>query len=102
MEQHLDLTSLMIVVGVAFLVPILLHKMKLKIIPVVVAEIIAGIIIGKSGFNIVGEDHFLELFSTLGLIYLMFLSGLEIDFSQFKKKKNKGQTKNTFNPFVFI
>ena len=53
MEQHASVTSLVIVILVAFLTPILLHKFKLNFIPVVIAEIIVGLIIGKSGFDIV-------------------------------------------------
>lgn len=83
----------MIVVGIAFLIPVVLHRFNVKFLPVVVAEIIAGIIIGKSGFNLVAaDDPYLALLSTLGLIYLMFLSGLEIDFSLLVPKK--GRTRN--------
>ena len=87
--EHYSLTSLMIVVSAAFLVPIVLHKLKLRVLPVVVAEIVVGLIIGKSGFDLVSEDLFLELLSLLGFIYLMFLSGVEIDFSVFKSKRSK-------------
>src|SRR5690606_40215901 len=63
------------------------------LIPVVVTEIIAGLIIGKSGLNVIGSDPWLEILSTLGLIFLMFLSGVEIDFSIFtKKSSNRLQT----------
>ena len=55
----------------------------------VVAEIIAGIFVGKSGFNIIEPDIWLQVLSTLGFIFLMFLSGLEIDFSIFKQKGKK-------------
>jgi Kef-type K+ transport system membrane component KefB/Trk K+ transport system NAD-binding subunit len=91
--------SLMIVTGVAFFIPILLQKFKLYAIPVVVAEIIAGIIIGKSGFDIIDvNDTWLGLLSMLGLIFLMFLSGVEIDFNSYKTKKEKNSKKG--NPFV--
>jgi Kef-type K+ transport system membrane component KefB/Trk K+ transport system NAD-binding subunit len=107
MEHH-SMTSLMLVVGIAFLIPILLLRFNLKVIPVVVAEIIAGIIIGKSGFNIIKSDPYLELLSLLGFIFLMFLSGLEIDFSSFTQKKERREKKeNEINPlkvslFVFL
>lgn len=98
MEEHASVTSLVIVVSIAFLIPVLLHKLKLRVIPVVVAEIIAGIVIGKSGFNIVTTDIWLESLSLLGFIFLMFLSGLEIDFTAFVRKKQKNnQSKG--NPF---
>lgn len=90
MEEHgASVASLVIVIIIAFLTPILLHRFKLNFIPVVVAEIIMGLIIGKSGFDIVHEDMWLETLSTLGFIFLMFLSGLEIDFSAFSGKKKK-------------
>ncbi len=89
--EHQSLTSLMIVVGIAFFIPILLQRFNLRFIPVVIAEIIAGLIIGKSGFNIISGDPLLELLSLLGFIFLMFISGLEIDFSVFKKKKKKDE-----------
>jgi Kef-type K+ transport system membrane component KefB/Trk K+ transport system NAD-binding subunit len=97
MEHH-SVTSLMIVVSIAFLVPILLHRLKIKIVPVVVAEIIAGIIIGKSGLNVISEDPYLSLLSLLGFIFLMFLSGVEIDFDAFKP--NKSNKKGEMNPFA--
>ncbi len=96
--EHYNLTSLMIVVSVAFLIPITLHHFRLRVIPVVVAEIIAGLVIGKSGFNIVAEDPWLELLSMFGFIFLMFLSGLEIDFNSFKKQRRT--SKQEVNPVV--
>ncbi|WP_047150734.1 cation:proton antiporter domain-containing protein [Aneurinibacillus tyrosinisolvens] len=87
--------SLLIVISVAFLVPILLHRLRWNMVPFVVAEIIAGMIIGKSGFNMVHEDSWLSILSLFGLIFLMFLSGLEIDFDAFSLKK-----KTKVNPFV--
>ncbi|WP_026771732.1 MULTISPECIES: monovalent cation:proton antiporter family protein [Sediminibacillus] len=90
MEHGESVTSLVIVILAAFFTPILMHRLRLKAIPVVVAEIIVGLIIGHSGFNIVDDSTWLETLSTLGFIFLMFLSGLEIDFTIFAKKgRNK-------------
>ncbi|MEW9109812.1 cation:proton antiporter [Cytobacillus gottheilii] len=89
MEHGASVASLVIVIIVAFLTPIILHRLKFNVLPVVVAEILMGLIIGKSGFNIVQEDMWLETLSTLGFIFLMFLSGLEIDFSAFSTKKKR-------------
>jgi CPA2 family monovalent cation:H+ antiporter-2 len=87
--------SLLIVISVAFLVPILLQRLRWNMVPFVVAEILAGMVIGKSGLGIVHEDSWLSILSLLGLIFLMFLSGLEIDFDAFtQKKKSQG------NPFM--
>jgi monovalent cation:H+ antiporter-2, CPA2 family len=88
---------------VAFLTPILMHRFKLNFLPVVVAEIIMGLLIGKSGLNIVHDDVWLSTLSTLGFIFLMFLSGLEIDFSTFKggeKRDKLSNGKNEPNSFA--
>ncbi|WP_070119724.1 monovalent cation:proton antiporter family protein [Bacillus marinisedimentorum] len=103
MESHASFTSLVIVLIVAFITPILLHRFRLRIIPVVVAEIIMGLIIGKSGLDIVQQDVWLETISTFGFIFLMFLSGLEIDFSAFAgttKKEKLPNGKDAPNAFL--
>ncbi|MCF6409176.1 monovalent cation:proton antiporter family protein [Pseudalkalibacillus salsuginis] len=89
MEEHVSFTSLIVVILTAFLTPILLKKLRLSIIPVVVAEIIAGLIIGRTGFNLVQPDEWITILASLGFIFLMFLSGLEIDFSVFSNNKNR-------------
>jgi monovalent cation:H+ antiporter-2, CPA2 family len=94
MEQHVSVISLLIVVTMAFLTPILLHRFKLNYIPVVVAEIIMGLVIGKSGFDVVHEDMWISTLSTLGFIFLMFLSGLEIDFTAFAGRKLREKLPN--------
>lgn len=94
MEHSSTIISLLIVFLAAFLTPILLHKLKLNLIPVVVAEILMGIIIGKSGFDLVEPDMWLETLSTLGFIFLMFLSGLEIDFKAFSGKAKRMRLPN--------
>lgn len=97
MEGEASVSSLVIVILAAFLTPIFLHRFKLHVIPVVVAEIIVGLVIGKSGFNFVHPNMWLETLSLLGFIFLMFLSGLEIDFSAFAGGKKK--EKNAPNSF---
>ena len=74
----------MVVIALAFLVPILLSRLKGLFIPIVVGELVAGIIVGKSGLGIVPQDHpILGILAPLGFAFLMFLSGLEIDLSSF-------------------
>ncbi len=97
MAIHVSVTSLLIVVIVAFVTPLILHRFKLNILPVVVAEIIMGLIIGKTGFDLIEPDMWIETLSTLGFIFLMFLSGLEIDFSAFAKSKKKEKAPNGRN-----
>jgi CPA2 family monovalent cation:H+ antiporter-2 len=100
--EHATVISLLIVVVMAFLTPIILHRLKLNFIPVVVAEIIMGLIIGKSGLDLVHEDMWLTTLSTLGFIFLMFLSGLEIDFSAFNRKKREASPKEKKEPNSFF
>jgi CPA2 family monovalent cation:H+ antiporter-2 len=98
--QHASVISLLIVVAAAFITPIILHRFKLTFIPVVVAEIIMGLIIGKTGLNVVHADTWLGTLSTLGFIFLMFLSGLEIDFSAFTRNKKTSGMKKEPNSFL--
>jgi len=72
--------SLLIIVLLAVFVPLLLNKVKFLPIPLVVGEIIAGMIVGKSGFDLINTNSWLDFLSTFGFVFLMFLSGLEIDF----------------------
>ncbi|MDW8799204.1 monovalent cation:proton antiporter family protein [Staphylococcus pseudoxylosus] len=84
----MEFVSLVVVVLAAFLTPILVNRLRITFLPIVVAEILMGIIIGHSFLNIVERDSILNILSTLGFIFLMFLSGLEIDFKAFKKDKS--------------
>lgn len=80
-HAEFSFVPLLIVVGIAFLVPIVLSRLRRIFVPIIVGEILAGILIGQSGLDLVEKNVVLEILSTLGFIYLMFLSGLEINFS---------------------
>jgi CPA2 family monovalent cation:H+ antiporter-2 len=83
MENNFSFAPLLLVVFLAFLVPLTLTRVKRLRLPIVVGEIIAGMIVGRSGFNWVnGQDPILELLAEFGFVFLMFLSGMEIDFSK--------------------
>ncbi|MDU8892403.1 monovalent cation:proton antiporter family protein [Staphylococcus aureus] len=90
----MEFLSLVIVVLAAFLTPIIVNRLNINFLPVIVAEILMGIVIGNSFLNIVERDSILNILSTLGFIFLMFLSGLEIDFKAFKKDKRARQGQN--------
>ncbi len=82
MEEALSFYPLLIVVSLAFIVPITLSRFKRLRLPIVVGEIIAGIVVGRSGLGWVQHhDPVLDLLAELGFVFLMFLSGMEIDFS---------------------
>jgi len=91
-NESLDFLPLLVVIGLAALVPLVLARFRR--IPVVVGEIVAGIIIGRSGLGLVHEEFTLQLLAEIGFAFLMFLSGLEIDFSLIlnpsPKRKEKG------------
>jgi Kef-type K+ transport system membrane component KefB/nucleotide-binding universal stress UspA family protein len=76
--------------------PILLNKLK---IPHLIGLIIAGAIIGPFGFNLMLRDSSIQLFGTVGLLYIMFLAGLEIDIADFKKNSGKSLV---FGLYTFI
>jgi trk system potassium uptake protein len=80
-EEAHSFVPLLIVIILAFFVPLILTRFKRLNLPVVVGEILAGILVGQSGLGLVGsQDPMLEILSLLGFAYLMFLSGLEVDF----------------------
>jgi len=66
--------------------PLILNKLK---IPQLIGLIIAGAIIGPNGLNLMLRDSSIVLFGTVGLLYIMFLAGLEIDLLDFKKNRSK-------------
>lgn len=66
--------------------PIILNKLR---IPGIVGLILAGVLVGPNGFNLLLRDNSIVLFGTVGLLYIMFLAGLEIDMIDFKKNKNR-------------
>lgn len=76
----ISFAALVVIATAAFIIPILVNRIKRVRVPVVVGELLVGIIIGKSGLGIVKPEPWLDFLSTLGITYLMFLSGVEIDF----------------------
>jgi trk system potassium uptake protein TrkA len=80
MEESHSFVPLLIVVALAFAVPLVLSRFRRLSIPVVVGEILVGILVGDSGLQLVEAGPMLEVLSLLGFAYLMFLSGLEVDF----------------------
>jgi Kef-type K+ transport system membrane component KefB len=82
MNEAQTFAPLLIVVMLAFLVPLLLSSVRGRLaVPIVVGEIVAGMIVGGSGFGWVVPEHgALSLLKELGFVLLMFLSGMEIDF----------------------
>jgi Kef-type K+ transport system membrane component KefB len=71
---------------VILLMPILFKKIH---VPGIVGLILAGVAIGPKGLHVIELDASIKLLSTIGLLYIMFLAGLEIDFRDFQRTRNK-------------
>lgn len=85
-----------LILFIILLAPILLRRLK---IPGIIGLIIAGVVIGPHGFNILEKNSAVDLFSTIGLLYIMFIAGLDLDMNEFKSNRNKSLL---FGLFTFI
>lgn len=81
---------------IILLSPIVLKKLN---IPGIIGLIISGVVVGPHGLNILAKNSAIDLFSTIGLLYIMFIAGLELDMREFQKHKNKSLV---FGLFTFI
>ena len=91
-----------VVLCIILLAPIIMGKLR---IPHIVGMVLAGMLIGKYGLNILERDSSFELFGEVGLYYIMFLAGLEIDMNGLKNNSWKvvGFGLLTFAvPFVLV
>lgn len=85
-----------LVLFIILFAPLLLARLR---IPGIIGLILAGVAIGPNGFNLLLRDASIQLFGTVGLLYIMFLAGLEIDLKDFKKNRNKSLV---FGAFTFL
>ncbi|SDI71615.1 Kef-type K+ transport system, membrane component KefB [Chryseobacterium taeanense] len=76
----------LLVLIIVLAAPLLLNKIK---VPHLLGLIIAGAVIGPNGFNVLARDSSIVVTGTTGLLYIMFLAGLEIDMGDFKRNKWK-------------
>lgn len=75
-----------LVLLIILLAPLLFSRIR---VPGIVGLIIAGALVGPYGFNLLLRDTSIVLFGTVGLLYIMFLAGLEIDLNDFRKNRNR-------------
>ncbi|CAN5775207.1 hypothetical protein BH24BAC1_BH24BAC1_25700 [soil metagenome] len=85
-----------LILFIVLFAPLLLNKLR---IPQLIGLIIAGAVIGPNGFNLLLRDSSVVLFGTVGMLYIMFLAGLEIDLADFKKNRNKSLA---FGMYTFL
>ncbi|MCB0773225.1 MAG: cation:proton antiporter [Flavobacteriales bacterium] len=75
-----------LILTIILLAPILLKRLN---IPGIIGLIISGVAIGPHGLNVLDNNSAIQLFSTIGLLYIMFIAGLELDLNEFKANRNK-------------
>ncbi|WP_164108459.1 MULTISPECIES: cation:proton antiporter [Sphingobacterium] len=75
-----------LVLFIILLAPILLRPIR---VPGIIGLILSGVVIGPHGLNWLEKSSAVNLFSTIGLLYIMFIAGLELDMNEFKKTKHK-------------
>jgi CPA2 family monovalent cation:H+ antiporter-2 len=80
MESTQPFLPLLLISVLAFLVPVLASRVRIVRIPIVVGEILAGMLVGRSGLDLMPASPEVEFLALFGFTYLMFLSGLEVDF----------------------
>ncbi len=85
-----------IILFIILFAPILLNRFR---IPHLIGLLIAGAIIGEHGLNLIARNSAFTLFGQVGLLYIMFLAGLEIDLAEFKKNSAKSLL---FGMYTFI
>lgn len=104
-EFHRPLHDPVLVFSVILMIilfsPIVLRKLR---IPSIIGLIISGLVLGPHGINLLEKNSAVDLFSTIGLLYIMFIAGLELDMNEFRKNKHKSIIFGFLSfsvPFVF-
>jgi len=90
LEFHLPLGNPVLIFAlilfIILLAPIIIRRLN---IPGIIGLIISGVIVGPHGLNLLEKNSAIDLFSTIGLLYIMFIAGLELDMNEFKRNKHK-------------
>lgn len=86
-----------VVLFIILLAPTLFARAR---VPGLVGLIVAGILVGPNGFNLLQRDASIVLFGTVGLLYIMFLAGLEIDLQDFRKNRHRSLVFGAFTFFI--
>ncbi len=85
-----------LILFIILLAPIVLNRFK---IPGIIGLILSGMIIGPYGLFLIQKNSAVDLFSTIGLLYIMFIAGLELDMNEFNRHKYKSLI---FGLFTFL
>lgn len=85
-----------VILFIILLSPIILRMLR---VPGIVGLILSGVVIGPYGLNIIENNSAINLFSTIGLLYIMFIAGLELDLNEFRLHRHRSLV---FGLFTFI
>lgn len=100
LSQYFPITDptliFLVVLLVILFAPIIMGKLR---IPHIIGFVLAGVILGTFGLNILTRDSSFEIFGNVGLYYIMFLAALELDLESFRKLRNRVLT---FGIFSFL
>jgi Kef-type K+ transport system membrane component KefB/nucleotide-binding universal stress UspA family protein len=83
---HNSVLIFTVILIIILLAPFALSRIR---IPGIIVLILSGIVIGPQGFNLIANDEAVNLFSTIGVLYIMFLAGLELEADEFFRNRNK-------------
>src|SRR5665648_28970 len=75
-----------VILFIILLAPLMFRRIK---VPGIIGLILAGVIVGPHCLNLLAKNSAIDLFSTIGLLYIMFLAGLELDMKGFASYKHK-------------
>jgi Kef-type K+ transport system membrane component KefB len=85
-----------LVLLIILLVPLLLRQVR---VPALIGLIVAGVVVGPKGLNLLQRDASIVLFGTVGLLYIVFLAGLEMDLVDFQRIKRRAAV---FGALTFV
>ncbi len=103
LKSELPLKNSVLILSIVLLIilfsPLIFRKFK---IPGIIGLILAGVLIGPNTLHLIEKTTSFELFSKTGLLYIMFLAGLEIDMQEFKQNRSKSIVFGAFTFFIPI
>jgi len=82
----------MLIVLVAFIAPLVSLRVRRVRVPAIILEIVLGTVLGHSVLGLVEPSHVIEFLAEFGFIFLMFLSGYELDFSMLRRMGTRSRT----------
>lgn len=102
MSESSPFLSLLLITALAAFVPLLASRLRRIRLPTVVGEILAGMIVGRSGLDLIQSSPTLDFLALFGFSYLMFLSGLEVEFAAFSADSEDSGSRSRLRRSVLL